>query len=307
MFSLERLAKLASNIAVGVWQDDKELYKSEESDHYIRIGSITKLFTAAVIQRLINDEKITLQDFAYTYLDFDFPSNITIEHLGSMKSGLPDYTSDSNFSASCIVSPEMEWTPRQLVDIAMKSPMKFKPGEDLMYCNTNYIILGLIIESVTGKTLVEVYGEFIFRPFKLDSTFLPPFEVLPDPCFEGFQYINGEFKNVTCCHPSMAWASGGVVSTLNGLHKFAQELIKGQLLPFDEYFTSTNNYGFGLMKFGEFFGHTGNFPGYNTILLVNPEKNIIIIVLTNLKQTLDGKNPAYEIAKEIIKELDKNI
>lgn len=299
MLSLERFDQLASNIAIGVWQNDEEIYKSDNSKHYVRIGSITKMFTAVTIQRLVNDGKINLNDSVHQYLDFEFPSEITIEHLVTMTSGLSDYISDPDFSASCIANPEIERNPKELIDIAMKSSVKFKPGESLMYCNTNYIVLGLIIEKVTGKRLEEVYGEFVFRPFGMTSTFLPPFEILPNPCFEGFQYINDELTNVTNCHPSIAWSSGGVVSTLDDLYKFARELIKGYLLPFKRY---EARYGYGLMKFDEFFGHTGNYPGYSTILLVNPEKNIIIIALTNLKQTLDGKSPADEIAKELIKE-----
>lgn len=305
MSSLEKFTQLAPNIIVGVWQNDKELCKSTNSDHCIRIGSITKIFTALAIKRLLSEGKISLKDSVSKYLDLSLPLGITIEHLATMTSGLPDYTTDSTFLASCMVKPEMKWNPRQLVSIALKSPILAKPGEKWMYSNTNYIVLGLILEQVTGKTLEKVYQEFIFSPFQMNSTFLPIEVNLPEPHLEGFQYMKDQITNITRCHPSMAWASGGVVSTLNDLYKFARILIKGQLLSFERCKASSNNYGFGLMKLENFFGHNGNFPGFQSFLGVNPDTQTIIIVLTNLKQTLDGKLPADTVAYDIMKELQQ--
>jgi D-alanyl-D-alanine carboxypeptidase len=261
----------------GIWKDGKEIYKSDKSNYYVRIGSITKIFTAICITNLIDEGKLNLTDSASKYVSL--PDDITIEHLLTMKSGLSDYVNDETFISACVLNPEMEWDPKQLVAIALKSPMKFTPGEKFLYCNTNYIVLGLIIEVITAKNIGQVYFEYIFQKLQMDKTFLPPFEVLPDPCLKG---IN--------CHPSLAWSSGGIVSTLDDLYIFAQDLIKKDL-----------SY---LKKFGEYFGYDGNFPGFSTILLINPEKNIIIIVLTNLKQTVDGKSPANELAMKIIKDLD---
>ena len=292
MLPVEHFEKLAPNVIIGVWKEGEEIYKSDKADHYVRIGSITKMFTAVIIKKLAKEGKIHLDDSARTYLDFDLPSDISIEHLVTMSSGIPDYNSDPIFLAACTVNPELEWRPQQLIDIALKNPMKFKAGEKQMFSNTNYIILGLILEFVTEKSLEELYSEYIFRPLNMNSTFLPTFSILPDPYLEGF---NKELKNVTKCHPSMAWSSGGLVSTLNDLSIFAHEL--KNLLPFEK-----KIYGFGIGKFDEYYGHSGNFPGYSTILLVNPEKDIVIIVLTNLKQTLDGKIPADVIAAELMKE-----
>ena len=285
--------KLAPNVIIGVWKEGQEIYKSDKADHYVRIGSMTKMFTATVIKKLAKEGKIHLDDSARIYLDFDLPSDITIEHLVTMSSGIPDYNSDSTFLAACTVNPETEWKPQQLIDIALKNPIKFKAGEKQMFSNTNYIILGLILEFVTDKSLEELYSEHILRPLNMNSTFLPSFSILPEPYLEGFQLVNKELKNVTKCHPSMAWSSGGLVSTLNDLNTFAHEL--KNLLPFEK-----KIYGFGIGNFGEYYGHSGSFPGYSTILLVNPEKDIVVIVLTNLKQTLDGKIPADVIATELM-------
>ena len=293
----ERFDKLAPNVIIGIWKEGQEIYKSDKVDHYVRIGSITKIFTAIVIKKLAIEGQIHLDDSARIYLDFDIPSDISIEHLVTMSSGIPDYNSSDTFLAACMVNPELEWKPKQLIDIALKSPIKFKAGEKQMFSNTNYIILGLILEFVTEKSLEELYSEYILRPLKMNSTFLPSFYILPEPYLEGFQYVNKELKNVTKCHPSMAWSSGGLVSTLNDLSIFAYEL--KNLLPFGK-----EIYGFGVGKFGEYYGHSGNFPGYSTILLVHPDKNIVIVILTNLKQTFDGMIPADIIASELMKEFD---
>jgi D-alanyl-D-alanine carboxypeptidase len=293
MFPLECFDKLAPSVIIGVWKEGQEIYKSDKTDHYVRIGSITKIFTAIVIKKLAKGGQIHLDDSARIYLNFDLPSDISIEHLVTMSSGIPDYNSSDIFLAACIMNPEMEWQPRQLVDIALKNPLKFKAGEKQMFSNTNYIILGLILEFVTEKSLEELYSEYILRPLKMNSTFLPSFSILPEPYLEGFQYVNKELRNVTKCHPSMAWSSGGLVSTLNNLYILAHEL--KNLLPFEK-----KIYGFGVGKFGDYYGHSGNFPGYSTILLVNPEKDIIIIVLTNLKQTIDEMIPSDIIANELM-------
>lgn len=303
MHNPERFSRLAPNVVIGVWNDGKELYKSSSEDCHFRIGSITKIFTAIVIKRLVADGKLGFHDFAEKYIA-QIPQEITIEHLATMKSGLPDYTSDSTFLSSCLINPELDWKPEQLISIALKSPLMFAPGESWMYSNTNYIVLGLIIEKITGKSLAQIYNEFIFQPLGMTSTFLPADVSLPVPYFEGFQYIKDTLVNVTNCHPSVALGSGGVVSTLNDLYKFAQVLIKGYLLSFHRCKKSTHCYGFGLMKLGDYFGHNGSFPGYQSILLVNPENNTIIIVLTNLKRSLDDKSPADEIARTIISDIN---
>lgn len=306
MSSLENFSQIAPNMIVGIWKGNQELCKSVNADYHIRVGSITKMFTAVTIKQLIIQRKLAISHPVTEYLDLDLPSDITVEHLATMKSGLPDYTNDTTFLASCMVNPDMKWNPQQLVAIAMKTPILFKPGEMWMYSNTNYIILGLIIEKVTGKSLEKIYEEFIFKPFQMNSTFLPSNPDLPQPYFEGFQYMKEQLVNVTNCHPSMAWASGGVVSTLNDLHKFARILIRGHLLSFDRCKSSPNNYGFGLMNLSNFFGHNGNFPGYQTFLAVNPKTDFIVIVLTNLKQKIDGKLPADEIGYSIIQKLENN-
>ena len=300
MSKLEVFSQIAPNMVVGVWKDNQELCKSPNADHHIRIGSITKMFTAIAIKRLLTEEKIQLNDSVTKYLDLKVFPELTIEHLATMRSGLADYTIDATFLASCMVNPEMKWNPIQQVGISLKTPMISKPGEKWMYCNTNYIILGLILEKVTGKSLESIYQEFIFQPLQMNSTSLPSSPNLAEPYFDGFQYMDEQLTNVTNCHPSMAWASGGVVSTLNDLYKFAQALIKGHLLSFNRSKESPNNYGFGLMNISGFFGHNGNFPGFQSILIVNPKTNVIIIVLTNLKQTIDGKQPADEVAYSIM-------
>lgn len=283
--------KLAPDVIIGVWKDGNELYKTDKSDYYVRIGSITKMFTATIIRKIAKKGLIRINDSARIYLDFNLPSEILIEHLVTMSSGIPDYNSDKDFLNACSRNHEKEWEPRQLVDIALKYPMKFRPGFKQMFSNTNYIILGIILEFVLDKSLEDIYSEYIFKPLKMNSTFLPPFSILPEPYLEGF---DKNLHPITKCNPSIAWSSGGLVSTLNDLKLFANEL--EHFLPFEK-----EIYGFGIAKYGKYYGHGGNFPGYSTILLVS--NDTIIIVLTNLKQTLDGKIPADQIAIKLMAQI----
>ena len=119
----------------------------------VRIGSITKSFTATVVLQLVDEGRLSLDDVLSKW-EPQVPGadGITIRQLLNMTSGLYNFTDLSEFWDALNKDPLAVWTPRQLVDMAIAQPAVFAPGSQFMYCNTNYVLLGMIIEKVTGKT-----------------------------------------------------------------------------------------------------------------------------------------------------------
>ena len=134
------------------------------SDHY-RIGSITKTMTATVILQLAQEGKLVLDDPISKYRP-DVPNgdNISIAQLLDMRSGLAGYTENPMFQQAVDDDPERIWTPDELLALAFSVPPLFPPGTAWQYSNTNYVLLGLVMEDVTGQSVAELFQERLFDP-----------------------------------------------------------------------------------------------------------------------------------------------
>ncbi|HKK83107.1 MAG TPA: serine hydrolase domain-containing protein, partial [Atribacterota bacterium] len=142
-------------------------------DKGFRIGSVTKTFTATVILQMVERGQIDL-DETINNIGFNDVLNsdmITVKQLLNMTSGLPDYIYDEEFIDAFLNNPTNVWTPQQLVDMAMDSPVNFQPGEDYEYCNTNYILLGMIIEEISDSSYESMVESNIMEPLGLTNTF----------------------------------------------------------------------------------------------------------------------------------------
>ena len=147
-----------------------DLEKKEEltGKHILRIGSVTKIFTAAVILKLFEQGKINLDD----KIDKWFPKYpksdlITIRQLLNHSSGIYNYTENLWLGVQTVLLPKKKWNPNTLLKSTYNKGFYFVPGKGHHYSNTNYLILGLIIEKITGKSLSKVYREYIFEAKKL--------------------------------------------------------------------------------------------------------------------------------------------
>ncbi len=134
------------------------------TDHY-RIGSITKTMTATVILQLAEEGELSFDDPISTY-EPDVPDgdNITVANLLDMRSGLPGYDLDPLFLRAVDAEPGRIWAPDEVLEIGYSKPALFAPGTAYDYSNTNYILLGLVMEHVTGKTASELFTERLFDP-----------------------------------------------------------------------------------------------------------------------------------------------
>ena len=267
-----------------------------------RIGSITKTFTATVILQLVDEGKIGLDDT----LDKYFPGvpnagDITIRDLCGMTSGLFDYTGDEGFQEALDKDPARKWEPRELVEFASSHDPLFAPGDGWDYCNTNYILLGMIIEQVTGNKIAGEYQSRIIDRLGLENTTFPDNSDMTGEYSHGYMADeeSGELEDITgTFDPSLAWAAGAMISNLDDLKIWARAVAGGDLLSEDAQRDRLSwvdaemggldfQYGLGIGHMEGFVGHGGDVPGYTSAMFYKPDKDATVIVLLN-------KNPNEE-------------
>jgi D-alanyl-D-alanine carboxypeptidase len=309
-------------------------------DHF-RIGSNTKTMTGTVVLQLVQEGRIALSDPLSKYRpDVPGGAGITIAQMLDMRSGLYNYTELESISRTLDDDPTKVWQPEELVALGLAQPRYFAPGQGFHYSNTNMMLLGPIIEKLTGQKLEDVLQERIFSPLGLRNTLLPPLtsNSIPDPHPQGYLYgtklsalstaalppdqqtaaRNGALRpnDVTDVNPSWAWAAGAAISTAEDLATYVKPLVAGGLLDAAtqkqrlDSLTPTNPsdpnsaaYGLALARSGPMIGHDGAVPGYQSFMGYDPDSGTTLIVLTNLQKAPDGTQPANEIAKRIIAQL----
>lgn len=323
-------------VLAGIWKGDTLIHKIEYGvsdivnhtpmkwDMHCRIGSVTKTFTCTIILMLVDQGLISLDHEARQYLPF-IPQGITVRQLGNMTSGLYNYSLDEQFNNTLDRSPLTVWNHKELAMNGIRHPRLFPPGKGWSYSNTNTVLLGLIAEKVTGKTLNDLYQEMIFKRLGLKNTSLPSSNdnTLPKPYSHGYMIgYNNEKNNVTRIirdvtndNSSWTWAAGGIISTIDDLKIYIKALGKGTLLGpkakelRDNSFIELGlmDYGFGLFRMNnEWYGHNGQIPGYQTFAVYSPVKDITIVIMCNLFADSKGAEPADVIGKKIIDFIVKN-
>lgn len=254
-----------------------------------RMASVTKTFTTEAVLILSDEGKIDLNKTVSFYLpEFNIPGGdkITIRMLGNMTSGLIDVINDATLNAAYINSQgTIKFTPEELIVPLFTSTLKFTPGSQFDYCNSNTILLGLVIKKVTGKPVKDVFEEKIFVPLGLTHTFWPETNYLPFPYHHAYTTSPGVLTDVTYYGNSIGNAAGILISNLADLKIWARELSERNLLSAnskaERFLFGTGEYAFGLDKMGDWVGHSGGIFGWNTMVYYNTIKKISIVIHTN--------------------------
>ena len=206
-------------------------------DAEFRVGSITKTFVATVVLQLVERRHVVLDEPVSRWLPGLLPdgNTITVRELLNHTSGLFDYTADPTVLAG--IANNRAFAPTDLVSIANAHPRSFPPGTAWQYSSTNYIVLGLLVQAVTGNSLRDELARRIIKPLGLTHTSFPettghiagyhahgcvPIELIPTP--------DGKPLDVTGLNPSNAWAAGAIVSNTADLTRFYRALLGGRLL-----------------------------------------------------------------------------
>ena len=208
-------------------------FPDERRTRAFRTASVTKTFTAALVLRLCEAGLLALSDRLSDHLpaacwDRLQGRSITVHQLLNHRSGLYDYATDARFRAEVLSAPAKRWTPHDLLDAAaLGTGAYFEAGTGVAYSDTGYVLLGLIVEAVTGNPLAHAYRQYVFAPLGLQQTYLEGLSPAPDlavaKAFDGA-------LDTSCFDPSFdAFGGGGLVSTATDLDCFISALMRGRL------------------------------------------------------------------------------
>ena len=287
--------------AVGVWSPqgeylkgfglaDKEAEEDMQPSMFMRIGSETKTFLVTAVLQLVDEGKLSLDDPIGKYLA-GVPNGdaITIRQLAGMRSGLPDYTDNPRFWQKFSDDKSAGWRPEDLLSFAYSEPVLFDPGAMFNYSNTNTILLGLLIEKLTGTPLPDVIKDRILTPLALTSTYFPRDATFATPHAQGYTSQAGAVTEIaTDWNPSWAWAAGAMISNVPDLGRWAKEVATGTLLSPESQAERVafqdgdgGRYGLGLWELDGWVGHGGDLPGYQSLTVYNAAADTTIVVLVN--------------------------
>lgn len=288
-------------------QSDKEHAIPEQPYH---TASIAKSFTAAIIAILVEEGKLSYSDSIAKYLPAellkglhiykgtDYSSQICVKHLVSNTSGLADYfegkTKHGTFTEVLLHDPERVWTPEETIEWTKQYlPSRFSPGNGILYTNTGFNLLGLIIENITSRSYAEVLHEYIFQRLNMEQTYLSHYsEPLVNSSLPvaklsimGKQIDVEEHRSFTSIY-----AAGQAISTSEDLLKFIKALNENRLVPKEHMAQMMQwkkmrvgiDYGYGLMRVRMFlfsrkynvWGHLGSMGSY---MLYNPGLDVYLV------------------------------
>lgn len=272
---------------------------------YWRIASNTKTFTGAAVLILADEGKINLDNSISSYLPaYNIPKGdkITIRMLGNMTSGLFNYSEEESLWARMFADKFVKnYPPDSLLAVAFSHPNNFEPGKSYEYCNTNTVLLGLLLEKVTGKPARTVIEEKILQPLQLRRTYWGGPYFLSTPYIHGYNKDYGAVLDATNWNPSWGYTAGAMISHFADMKIWAKAVAEGSLLSEkmkkERFAWVGDHYGFCVMKAGSWVGHPGSISGYNSHVLYNSSKKMSLIILTNMDSDspVEGFSEAFRI------------
>ena len=304
------------------------------------VGSLSKYMTAVLTLKLIEEGYLHLDDtLAQFFPEYEHWQGVTVRDLLSHSSGIPDYLFTPEGTKRTLYSVfdwhQKIWRPREILDLVIKEPSVFPAGTKVEYNNTNYVLLGMILEKATRRSLDALLEREIFAPLGMHDTYLTlpesqkhrrvagffPMELpLPDWLFNLIAHkvekAGSYIETTKIFDPSLTWSAGAVVSTAEDLTRFTKGLFSGKILSaasleaMQEFRAGTVlgmpfEYGLGLMRqttaYGTLLGHGGLTPGYQAISNYIKERDQVITVLQNMAPA-----QAYSVYYDLIEQIQSN-
>lgn len=289
---------------------DLELGIAMTPENVFEIGSITKQFTAISILMLMEQGKLNLDDEITTFIP-DYPTlgkTITIHNLLNHTSGIKSYTSMESFTKNA----RTDMSPTELIDVFKNEPMDFDPGEKFLYNNSGYILLGHIIEVISGESYADFIEKNIFETLGMSNSYYGSMSKLIKNRASGYQdrdgYVNADYLSLT-----LPYAAGSLMSNVDDLLIWQKALNSNQLITRASYEkaihgSSLNDgehiaYGYGLgegnINGSVIISHGGGIFGYTTQGIYLPEEDVFVSILTNCSCNSPG-GVANKIAALVI-------
>lgn len=271
--------------------------RMEPSSRY-RVGSTTKTFTTVVLLQLVAQGMRALDTTLHTLLpDLSIPHAefLTLEHLLRMRSGLFDFEDDASLLGS-LEAHLKPWSLSDVVSLGIKHPVLFPPGDTFSYCNTNFCLLEMVIERLTGHVLAEELTQRIFTPLGMEMSSYPPEDdlSLPEPYIRGYEQTRDGWRE--CSGVFFGRGDGALISSAVDVARFFRALlVEKSLLPaplLEQMMTivaddppAEEAYGLGLMAdllpCGTVWGHAGDGFGYSHLPYLHLERGRLAICMLN--------------------------
>ena len=280
--AISQNGKILYSKAVG-YADVESSVKSTTETKY-RIGSISKMFTAAMIFKAVEEKKLTLDKTIDSY----FPSvenakKITIGNLLNHRSGIHSFTDDSDYLSWCTQPKSV----KEIVDIVAKGKSEFEPGSKAKYSNSNYILLSVILEKIYKKPYGELLQSKIVKPMCLQNTYMGgKINIENKECYS--YRFNEKWIKAMETDMSVPLGAGAVVSNPADLTLFIQGLFSGKIISqgsLTQMTTMTENFGMGMFLYPlynmKLYGHTGGIDGFSSMLTIMPEDNVSVAITSN--------------------------
>ncbi len=262
------------------------------TDH-VRIASITKSYTATAVLQLVDQGELALTDTLESFVPgVTNGAEITLDNLLGMTSGIYDFTSDDKAVGAFDADPTMEWSDAQTLAVIARHEPLFAPGAEISYCDSNYALLGMILAKVTGRPPGEVITSNVIDKLQLPNTSYPTAATITEKHPTGYvppvKDPNAPFDNakappkvVTELNPNFPSTAGAMISTLDDLKVWGNEIATGSLLdpatqvrrldskPFPGQKINVG-YGLGCETLNEFVGHNGAILGFSSVVMCRP-------------------------------------
>jgi D-alanyl-D-alanine carboxypeptidase len=316
----------AFGMAVG-FSDKERKTPMKPTDRMLQ-GSVGKTYVAAVALQLVGEKRLALDDRIEKHLGGErwFPRlpngrDITVRMLLNHTSGLVRYEFNDRFLRDLTTNPDRIWKPAELVAYLLDTKPPFEAGKSWDYSDTNYIVLGMIIERVTGSTYYAEARKRLLEPLKLRDTVPSDRRVIPG-LVQGYAGPNNPFGGTDAMigsdgkfaiNPQFEWCGGGMASTAEDLARWAKALYEGKAFPPALLEEMKNGvparlgpgakYGLGVIlrptPLGETLGHSGFFPGYLTEMMYLPAHRVAVAVQVNTSVPRTTGKPLGQVVVEL--------
>lgn len=311
-------------ISSAVFIKDRELFVTQtagfsdvnvpiDADMHFGIASITKVFIAALTLQLVEEGKLSLSDSIGSYLTTEWSNidkSITVEQLLGHRSGIYNYTDHPDLGPTLGASPNRTWLPEELMEAFVLAPLF--PEGSFNYSNTNYMLLGMLIEEIEQQTLGSVLKARITSPHDLTSISFSSRFTAQEEMASGWSSTGGDLSHLVTlsAYGSARWAAGGLLADAADVNTAGQLICDCAILSKASKEAMTNfypvnagawtGYGLGLQRYSfngtEFWGHTGGIVEYSSLLFFNCEKGIGISILVN-----QGSANVFPLAGDLVK------
>jgi len=283
---------------------DREWAIAHRPTGKFRLGSLTKQFTAAAVLQLAERQKLSLED-EISRLFAKAPrawQGVQLFHLLTHTSGIASYTSIPGFFQQ---DARIDRTPEEIIALTQDTALQFAPGSRFKYNNTGYILLGHVIEAVSGKSYEDYIKDHILTPIGLADTGYDHHDMILPERVQGYRYEDGRFKNAAFLAMSVPYAAGSLYSTLDDLSAWQRALraarpinARSVAMMFADH---GHGYGFGWGVQQQFsrrhFVHAGGINGFSVVISLYPDDDLLILALANI-QGAPVQKLAHDLAAE---------